>query len=130
MLYAFGDDQDPLSETVHTLDEALTDFILEICHGAAEAAHYHGRQKVKVDDFMFTVRRFPQMLGRVQELLQMEKTLKEARKQFDVPEGKMGLERGKGKEGEGKRKRKEKEPGRGKYKKLAGEENEGGDEDA
>ena len=46
------------------------------------------------------------MLGRVQELLKMDRELKEARKQFDAAEGKVGLERGgkkrerKGEEGE------------------------------
>lgn len=34
------------------------------------------------------------MLGRVRELLGMEKELKEARKQFNTDEGKIGLERG------------------------------------
>lgn len=44
------------------------------------------------------------MLGRVRELLVMEKELREARKQFSTEEGKVGLERGrkrKGGEGEG-----------------------------
>ena len=36
------------------------------------------------------------MLGRVQELLGLDKELKEARKQFEVGEGKVGLERGRG----------------------------------
>lgn len=36
------------------------------------------------------------MLGRVKELLGMEKELKEARKHFDTQEGRLGLERGGG----------------------------------
>lgn len=46
------------------------------------------------------------MLGRVKELLGMEKELKEARKHFDTQEGRLGLERGGGGAG---RKRKFKE---------------------
>lgn len=105
-LYAFGDDEAPLPETIRVLDEIVTDFIIETCHAAAQAAHYSGRQKVKVDDFLFAIRKSPEMLGRVQELLKMDRELKEARKQFDAAEGKVGLERGgrkkekKGEEGE------------------------------
>lgn len=45
------------------------------------------------------------MLGRVQELLGMDKELKEARKQFDVAEGEKGLEKaGKGR-GRGRKKK-------------------------
>lgn len=36
------------------------------------------------------------MLGRVKELMGMEKELKEARKHFDTQEGRLGLERGGG----------------------------------
>ncbi|KAL9122162.1 MAG: hypothetical protein Q9187_001277, partial [Circinaria calcarea] len=78
LLYAFGDDINPLPETVRVLDEMVTDFIIEICHEAARAASYAGRQKVKVEDFMFAIRKNPVFLGRVQELMDMEKELKEA----------------------------------------------------
>ena len=108
-LYAFGDDQDPLPETVRVLDEIVTDFIIETCHQAARSATYSNRQKIKVDDFKFAIRNNPAMLGRVQELLGMDKELREARKQFDVPEGKAGLEKSKlakemkeGREGKGR----------------------------
>lgn len=36
-----------------------------------------------MDDFRFALRRDPNKLGRVQELLRMERELKEARKAFD-----------------------------------------------
>lgn len=54
-----------------------------MCHSAAQCASYAGRQKIKVDDFRFGLRRDPNKLGRVQELLRMERELKEARKAFD-----------------------------------------------
>lgn len=102
LLYAFGDDANPLPETVRVLDVMVTDFIIEVCHNAANVAHISGRQKVKVDDFMFAIRKNDLFVGRVRELLSLEKELKEARKQFDTGEGKVGLERG-------GRKKKEKE---------------------
>ncbi|KAJ5610796.1 TFIID-18kDa-domain-containing protein [Penicillium lagena] len=90
LLLAYGDPSphpsyptEPLPETVRVLDEIVTDFILEVCHGAAQAAHHARRQKIKVDDFRFALRRDPNKLGRVQELLRMERELKEARKAFD-----------------------------------------------
>lgn len=90
LLQAYGDAKphpdfpsEPLPETVRVLDEIVTDYILELCHGAAQVAHHAGRQKVKVDDFNFALRRDPNKLGRVQELLRMERELKEARKAFD-----------------------------------------------
>lgn len=73
----------PLPETVRVLDEIVTDFILEMCHEAAAYASHARRQKIKVDDFRFALRRDPHKLGRVQQLLQMDRELKDARKIFD-----------------------------------------------
>ena len=93
-LYAFGDDKDPLPETVRVLDEIVTDYIIETCHVAARSADVTGRQKIKVDDFRFAIRNDEMATGRVKELLQIDKELKDSRKQFDTHEGKVGLERG------------------------------------
>ena len=102
-LYAFGDDKEPLDETVRILDEITTDYILETCHTAAKSAEVSGRQKIKVDDFKFAIRKDEVATGRVKELFQMEKHLKESRKQFDTDEGRIGLERGgRKKKGDGK----------------------------
>ncbi|KAI9778798.1 MAG: Transcription initiation factor TFIID subunit 13 [Geoglossum umbratile] len=83
LLYAYGDDREPLPETVKVLDEILTDYIIEICHSAASLATHSRRNKVKVDDFKFALRRDPRKLGRVQELLHMTQVIKRAREQFD-----------------------------------------------
>jgi transcription initiation factor TFIID subunit 13 len=77
------------------LDEVVTDFILEVCHGAAQVAHHARRQKIKVEDFRFALRRDPNKLGRVQELLRMERELKEARKAFDQNDDQVAKEAGK-----------------------------------
>ena len=94
MLYAFGDDRDPLNETVRVLDEIVTDYIIETAHTAARIAEYSGRTKLKVDDFKFAIRRDDVATGRVKELLAMEKDFKDQRKGFDMGEGRIGLERG------------------------------------
>ncbi|KAJ5489652.1 Transcription initiation factor TFIID subunit 13 [Penicillium diatomitis] len=102
LLLAYGDPSpdpsfpaEPLPETVRVLDEVVTDFILELCHGAAQVAHHANRQKVKVDDFRFALRRDPNKLGRVQELLHMERELKEARKAFDQNDDQVAKDAGK-----------------------------------
>ncbi|KAI5295221.1 Transcription initiation factor TFIID subunit 13 [Ascosphaera acerosa] len=75
--------KEPLPETLRCLDEIVTDFIIETCHEAAQAAAYTRRQKIKVDDFRFALRKDPVKLGRVQELFRLERELKEARRAFD-----------------------------------------------
>ncbi|KAI9849247.1 MAG: Transcription initiation factor TFIID subunit 13 [Sclerophora amabilis] len=98
-MFAFGDDREPLDETVKILDEIVTDaainsFIIETCHEAAACASYSRRQKIKIDDFRFALRKDPTKLGRVQELLAMDKHLKKWKKLFDENDDK--VERGDG----------------------------------
>ncbi|KAJ5490496.1 Transcription initiation factor TFIID subunit 13 [Penicillium expansum] len=102
LLLAYGDpsphpsfSNEPLPETVRVLDEIVTDFVLELSHGAAQVAHHARRQKIKVEDFRFALRRDPNKLGRVQELLRMERELKEARKAFDQNDDQVAKEAGK-----------------------------------
>ncbi|KAK4692133.1 transcription initiation factor TFIID subunit 13, partial [Lecanoromycetidae sp. Uapishka_2] len=94
MLYAFGDDHDPLDETVRVLDEIVTDFIIETSHTAAKAAEVSGRTKLKIDDFKFAIRKDELSTGRVKELFAADKTLKASRQVLDPAEGRVGLERG------------------------------------
>lgn len=101
-LVAFGDDRDPLPETVKVLDEIVTDFIIETCHEAAACASYSRRAKIKVDDFKFMLRRDPKKLGRVTDLLNLEKEFKAKRKAFDTDEGVLGKEGEKAEKAKGK----------------------------
>ncbi|WEW55692.1 hypothetical protein PRK78_001125 [Emydomyces testavorans] len=103
LLRAYGDanphpdfPQEPHPETVRVLDEMVTDFVIETCHAAAQVAAHAGRQKVKLDDFMFVIRRDATKLGRVQELFQLEKELKEARKAFDQNDDRVAKDAGAG----------------------------------
>ncbi|KAI9835535.1 MAG: hypothetical protein M1819_001986 [Sarea resinae] len=109
LLYAFGDDREPLPETVKVLDEIVTDYIIETCHEAALSASYSRRQKIKVDDFKFALRKDPKKLGRVQELLSMDKELKAARRQFDEKDDQLEAARAEAKEKEKEKERAEKE---------------------
>lgn len=71
-----------------------TDFIIETCFSAAKSAECCGRSKLKVDDFKFAIRGDSMLLGRVNELLAMDKHINTARKAFKTDEGREGLERG------------------------------------
>ncbi len=79
-MYGSGDAREPLPETMRVLDEIATEFIQSLSFEATRAAHYAGRQKVKYDDFEFALRRNPMFLGKVREMFEMSKDLKEARK--------------------------------------------------
>ncbi|PSN68643.1 TFIID-18kDa-domain-containing protein [Corynespora cassiicola Philippines] len=86
-LIAFGDDDNPLPETVRCLDEIVTDYIIEACHEAASVAQHARRQKIKLDDFKYMLRRDTSKLGRVSEMLETDKELRKKRKAFDTDEG-------------------------------------------
>ncbi|KAI5802128.1 transcription initiation factor IID, 18kD subunit-domain-containing protein [Pyronema domesticum] len=83
LMYAYGDEPDPLPESVQVLDEIVTEYIVDMCHDAARMASQARRNKIKVDDFKFALRHDPRKLGRVEELLVMSKVIADARKQFD-----------------------------------------------
>lgn len=84
LLYAFGDVSQPLESTARVLDEILTDFIIETCHAAGLCASYSRRQKIKVDDFRWVLRRNGALLGRVQESLARAAFVKHQRNPIDV----------------------------------------------
>ena len=99
LLYAYGTacrtptTPSALPSTIAVLDEILTDFIIETCHAAALSASYSRRQKIKVDDFKFVLRKDSALLGRVQEQMWRERKIKEERKAIDLTDGRVdGLE--------------------------------------
>ena len=92
MLIAFGDAASnkasgALPATMSALDAIVTDFVIETCHEAAAHAGGAGRAKVKQDDFQWALRRDARKLGRVQELLEIDKDLKNKRKMVEMDEG-------------------------------------------
>lgn len=87
-MYAFGDVPNPHPESVAVLEDILQDYIVSVCHEAFRMAMTANRQKIKVDDFKFAIRNDYKKLGRVDELLVMQREIAEARKTFDNSEGK------------------------------------------
>lgn len=80
MMYGFGDDQNPYTETVDMLEDLVINFIGDTALRALEV----GRSgKVTVEDVMYLVRRDPRKYSRIRDLLSMNEELKKARKAFD-----------------------------------------------
>jgi transcription initiation factor TFIID subunit 13 len=67
-------------------------FVIETCHEAEAHARHASRAKIKVDDFQFALRHDSKKLGRVQELLDMDREIAKKRRAFDVDEGKVRKE--------------------------------------
>lgn len=72
------------------LDEIATDFIQSLSFEAARIGQYSGRQKIKYEDFEFALRRNPLFLGKVREMFEMSKEVKDARKMPGIGEGNLG----------------------------------------
>ena len=80
MMYGFGDDQNPYTETVDMLEDLVIHFIGDIALRALEI----GRSgRVTVEDVMYLVRHDSRKYARVKDLLSMNEELKKARKAFD-----------------------------------------------
>lgn len=90
LLYGGGDARDPLPETMRLLDEIATDFIQSLSFEAARIGQYSGRQKIKYEDFEFALRHNPLFLGKVREMFEMSKEVKDARKMPGIGEGNLG----------------------------------------
>ncbi|KAK4769244.1 hypothetical protein SAY86_027394 [Trapa natans] len=87
MMYGFGDDPNPLPETVALVEDIVVEYVTDFAHKAQEIGSKRG--KLSVEDFMYLVRKDPAKLNRCKELLSMQEELKQARKAFDVDEEKL-----------------------------------------
>nr|CAG4638867.1 EOG090X0JQT [Cyclestheria hislopi] len=80
MMFGFGDDQNPYTESVDLLEDLVIEYITDMTHKAMET----GRTgRVQVEDIVFLVRKDPRKYARVKDLLTMNEELKKARKAFD-----------------------------------------------
>ncbi|GAU99403.1 hypothetical protein RvY_10413 [Ramazzottius varieornatus] len=80
MMYGFGDDQNPYTESVELLEDLVTQYMVEMTTKAMEV----GRQnRVQVEDIMYLVRNDSRKYVRVNDLINMNEELKRARKAFN-----------------------------------------------
>ncbi|XP_029635563.1 transcription initiation factor TFIID subunit 13 isoform X1 [Octopus sinensis] len=80
MMYGFGDDQNPYTESVDLLEDLVVEYITEMTKKAMEV----GRPgRIQVEDIIFLIRKDAKKYSRVKELLTMNEELRKARKAFD-----------------------------------------------
>ncbi|XP_048134140.1 transcription initiation factor TFIID subunit 13 isoform X2 [Rhodamnia argentea] len=88
MMYGFGDDPNPLPETVALVEDIVVEYVTDFAHKAQDIGSKRG--KLSVEDFLYLVRKQDApKLNRCKELLSMQEELKQARKAFDVDEEKL-----------------------------------------
>jgi transcription initiation factor TFIID subunit 13 len=80
MMYGFGDDQNPFTESVDLLEDLVVEFVTETTVKGMQV----GRPgRISVEDVIFLIRKDPKKYSRVKELLLMNEELRKARKAFD-----------------------------------------------
>lgn len=80
MMYGFGDDRNPYTESVELLEDLVIEYITEMTKKAMDV----GRPgRISVEDIIFLIRKDPKKYSRVKELLMMNEELRKARKAFD-----------------------------------------------
>ncbi|KAL8620222.1 Transcription initiation factor TFIID subunit 13 [Nucella lapillus] len=80
MMYGFGDDQNPYTESVDLLEDLVIEYITEMTKKAMDV----GRPgRIAVEDIIFLIRKDSKKYSRVKELLIMNEELRKARKAFD-----------------------------------------------
>jgi transcription initiation factor TFIID subunit 13 len=80
MMYGFGDDQNPYTESVDMLEDLVIFYITEVICKALDVGK-SGR--IQVEDIMYLARKDAKKFARVKDLLSMNEELKKARKAFD-----------------------------------------------
>ncbi|KAJ8748282.1 hypothetical protein K2173_000854 [Erythroxylum novogranatense] len=87
MMYGFGDDPNPLPETVALVEDIVVEYVTDLAHKAQDIGSKRG--KLSVEDFLYVIRKDLAKLNRCTELLSMQEELKQARKAFEVDEEKL-----------------------------------------
>ena len=81
MMYGFGDDKNPYTESVELLEELVLKYITETTRQATDVKK---TGKITVEDIMYLIRKDKRKCDRVKELLVMNEELKKSRKAFDI----------------------------------------------
>ncbi|XP_057423170.1 transcription initiation factor TFIID subunit 13 [Lotus japonicus] len=87
MMYGFGDDPNPLPESVALMEDIVIEYVTELVHKAQDIGSQRG--KLSVEDFLYLIRKDFPKLNRCTELLSMNEELKQARKVFESDEEKL-----------------------------------------
>ncbi|XP_037933727.1 transcription initiation factor TFIID subunit 13-like [Teleopsis dalmanni] len=80
MMYGFGDDKNPYTESVDLVEDLVIEFITEKTHRAMDIGR---TRRVRIEDIIFLYRKDLRKYARVKDLLTMNEEFKKARKAFD-----------------------------------------------
>ncbi|XVE84053.1 hypothetical protein DITRI_Ditri16bG0138100 [Diplodiscus trichospermus] len=81
MMYGFGDDPNPLPETVALVEDIVVEYVTDLTHKAQALGSQRG--KLSVEDYLYVIRKDFTKLNRCKELLSMQKELQQAKKALD-----------------------------------------------
>lgn len=81
MMYGFGDDKNPYTESVELLEELVLKYIIDTTR---KAINIKRTGRLTVEDIMYLIRKDKRKCDRVKELLLMNEELKKSRKAFDL----------------------------------------------
>jgi len=82
LMYGFGDDRNPATDTVNVMEEILVEFIVDVCQTAGGPQR---KSRLSVEDLRRALSRpaDAKKLARMEELLFMQEDIKRARAQFE-----------------------------------------------
>ncbi|KAJ6496716.1 transcription initiation factor IID, 18kD subunit-domain-containing protein [Mycena vitilis] len=82
LMYGFGDDRNPATDTVNVMEEILIEYITDVCQTAGTQTK---RVRLSIEDLRRALSRpaDAKKLARMEELLFMQEDIKRARSQFD-----------------------------------------------
>ncbi|XP_041018286.1 transcription initiation factor TFIID subunit 13-like [Juglans microcarpa x Juglans regia] len=87
MMYGFGDDPNPLLESVALVEDIVLECITDLVNKAQDIKSKRG--KLSVEGFLYLIRKDLPKLNWCTELLSMNEELKQARKVFESDEEKL-----------------------------------------
>ncbi|KAH9952223.1 transcription initiation factor IID, 18kD subunit-domain-containing protein [Amylocystis lapponica] len=82
LMYGFGDDRNPASDTVNVMEEILIEYIVDVCQTALAPGR---KSRLSIEDLRRALSRpaDAKKLARMEELLFMQEDIKRARAQFE-----------------------------------------------
>jgi transcription initiation factor TFIID subunit 13 len=83
MMYGFGDVRDPNPESVNLMEDLMVDFVTNIAHQAMGCAERRGG-RFSNEDLLYVIRNDEKKLRRVEELMDLNEQIKDAKKNFDL----------------------------------------------
>ena len=81
-MYGFGDSKEPDPASVELVEDMLVDYLVHVGHRSMEVAERRGR--MHTEDLLYVIRNDRKKFARVDELLEMNAKLKDARRNFDL----------------------------------------------